>query len=107
MKQPKEWEKRYQYYNLTEMVSDFGYAGAKDLLKQFISQEISKALKEREDEIVKLINEEIGDDFEISYGQDIDITEIPDELRAEMLGAKKATIGTKNLIIDIITQRLK
>ncbi|MEO7592334.1 MAG: hypothetical protein ABI134_14050 [Byssovorax sp.] len=48
------------------------------------------------------INESIGDDFEISYTQDVDITKLSNELIAEMNGAKKATLGTKKIITDIL-----
>lgn len=80
-----------------------GYNYAKREVLRKIDQIIDIAVADRNKEIVEDIKKNITDEFELSYQSNIDITELPDELIAEMNGAKKATVGTRDFIISLIS----
>ena len=62
---------------------------------------ISK-IKEREESLVKRIEENLGDEYELSCASDVDITEVPDELWKEIEITKKVIKSTKKFIINLI-----
>lgn len=80
----EKWEKGFETMNYRGAVS-------RDAIADFWLNEIDLAIKQTEERILEKIGEiqKEMSESQISYGQDIDITELPEGLTTEMTGMKK------------------
>lgn len=78
---------------------------ASKAMKQYAEHYAKQVRMEVIEEVKEIIKSEFGDgDMQLSYTKDIDITELPDGLIAEMNGISKTIKGMTDIIIKALNE---